>query len=143
MIDSRVISLFQRIVDQSERQPAWWVEQTAWAYVAAAIVATIHTNDGIWQVIGVAGALALATALIWSSKKPSLLAASASAVKPFRLGFLVLIGCNAVSLILHTNSGRAAQLLSSVLLTACYYFAACNPPRPRRRRQTAAQPDLA
>lgn len=139
MIDDKLLEFFQWIVDESEHQPAWWVEQTSWAFVAADVVAATLTWKGWWSMIGVLITLTLAASMIFSSKFPALFTVNASGAVKYRLAFLAFTAFDAVSLMVETNAGHAAKLLSSVLLVACYYFAACQPPRPRKRTQAITQ----
>jgi hypothetical protein len=143
MIDRKLISIFQWIVDVTERQPAWLVEQTAWAFVTADIVATVLTWHGFLSFIGATLTLAVGTYMIISSRIPALLAKNAETDGNFRLWTVAYTIYNFFDLCFHAKIGVAAHLLSSVLLMACYYFAACKPPRPRRRRQTFLQRGMA
>jgi hypothetical protein len=139
MIDEKLVSAHQWIVDLFQRQPAWWVEQTAWAFIAADIVAAALSWDSNWDIIIVLMTLGIGTSMIIASRNPALLASAATQAKPYRMMFLALLGYQLFILITTPVIDRLAHLLGTFLLTSCHYFAACQPPRPRKRRQVIAQ----
>ena len=138
-IDKKIISAHQWIVDETERQPAWWVEQTAWAFIAADIVAAALTWNSSWNILLAAMTLGVGALMIFASRNPAALAAGAEKSMPWRMLFLALAAHNAFALFMQADVGRAAHLLGTLLLTSCHYFAACQPPRPRKRRQHSTQ----
>lgn len=143
MIDKKLIDLHQWIVDTSQKKPAWWAENLAWAYVAFGIIgyflvkgseSNIFTAHIFW-----AGILLIAGgALVFISRVPAFF--SMLGTKKF---IRVLFACDAVlrllSLMHKPENWRAAYLISSVLLLSYFYFTACQAPRPRHRRQAVAQ----
>lgn len=141
MIDQKMIAAHQWIVDESERQPGWWVEQTAWAYIATDITATALKLDSVWDIVAVACTLALGRLMILLSRSPALMASIGASDLSLGVRFTLfaLDVYYIVRLFMEPNIERAAFVLSSVLLLSCNYFVACKPPRPRKRRQTVAQ----
>lgn len=144
MVDEKVIEAHQWVVDESERKPAWWVEQTAWAFIAADLVGIALLWHSGWDVFLVAISLVVGTAMILGSRNPALLSASAARAKPFRLFFIAMAAYKLACLVVGPNIGLAAHLLANLLLMSCQYFCACKPPRPRKpRTRTDAQPSAA
>lgn len=143
MIDRRFVTFYQWVVDISERRPAWWIEQTACAYVAADIIAAVLTKTDASEMISIALTLFVGAVMIMASRIPPLLAVFATIGVPFRLFFLATTAFNTVILCLRPSAGNAADMLGSAMLMSYYYFAACRPPRPRKRRQLVAQGGIA
>lgn len=139
MIDQKIIDAHQWIVDESERKPAWWVEQTAWAYIAADLTAVALAWDSGWDILVAAIGLALGAVLILTSRSDALMASAAAQWVSLRVMLVALTVYYTVRLVIAPEVGRAAHLLALVVLTSCHYFAACQPPRPRKRRQSVAR----
>jgi hypothetical protein len=139
MIDKHLIAAHQWIVDVSERKPSWWVEQTAWAFIAADIVAAALSWDSYWNILVVVLTLGVGALMIMMSRNPALLSSSATKAFPSRMVFLLLLGYQIFNFVSKPDAVRAAHFLGTFLLTSCHYFAACQPPRPRKRSQAVAQ----
>lgn len=139
MIDQKIINAHQWVVDESERQPAWWAEQTAWAFIAADITAAALSWENTRDIVVVVLCLIVGTAMIVTARNAALLASLSERMMPHRMTFLALLGYQVYQIVNELTVTRAAHLLASVLLLSSYYFAACKPPRPRKRRQVFAQ----
>jgi hypothetical protein len=139
MIDQKIIATYQFVVDETERSPGWWAEQTAWAFIAADVVATALTWKGGWDILWVALTLIFGTSMIICSRDPVQLALIGANGKFQRLGLVALVVIFATLLVFVPSINIASDLLSTFLFSSTQYFAACQPPRPRKRRQTVAQ----
>lgn len=139
MIDRKIIAMHQWIVDESERKPAWWVEQLAWAFIAAQIAASAFTWKGGWDVLWLAISLIFGTVTIIIARSPALLSTSKMNSPSSRQLMLAISIYLIVGLLVNPDAGRFAHLLGMLLMTSWHYFAACEPPRPKKRRQTATQ----
>lgn len=139
MIDQKIIAAHQWIVDESERKPAWWVEQLAWAFIAAEVAASAFTWEGGWDILWLAISLGFGTVTIYIARSPALLSTSRMNSPSSRKLMLAITTYLGVSLLLTPDAGRLAHFLGMFLMTSWHYFAACEPPRPKKRRQAVAQ----
>lgn len=138
MIDQKVLAGFQWLVDESERQPSWWAEHAAWAGMAFGLVAYILASGNDVKLYWI-GALFIVGALnIYACRVPSLLSAVGSGWYA-RVLLGALLAIRIFSFVVAPENWRAAYIANDALLLALLYFAACQPPRPRKRRQTVPQ----
>jgi hypothetical protein len=137
MTDQKVKAGFQWLVDESERQPAWWAEQVAWASVPFGVIACVlvQPDNGDWigvAIIFLAGALAIIATRVKALF--SMLGSAGFGRALIWVGLLVRL-----SLFVANPAGwKVAFIINESLLLSFLYFAACKPPRPRRRRQAVA-----
>lgn len=136
-MDEKLISVHQWIVDETERKPAWWVEHTAWAYIAISIVSVALRWRSGWDVVIIAAVLAMGSRCILYAQNPAKLYADALRSMPLRVFLVFLTAYSVADLAIQRDTVSTTNLLSNLLLTSSYYFAACHPPRPRKRRQVA------
>lgn len=138
MIDQKVLAGFQWLVDESERQPAWWAEHTAWAGTAFGIVAYILAWNGEIELFWL-GILFMAGGLMVYLCRVPLFFSMFGSRGYVRAIFWVSLATRVAAFIAGPANWRAAYIANDALLLAFAYFAACQPPRPRRRRQAVAQ----
>jgi hypothetical protein len=143
MIDEKLIAAHQLVVDESERQPAWWAEHTAWAFLATHLTASLLLWKGGWDILSAVFGLVLGTTVIYATRSPVLLAMLGSKGKFLRLTLLALIVYYVVKLIMDPSISLASSILSMLLLLSSDYFAACQPPRPRKRSRSVSQGGVA
>lgn len=136
-IDRMLIDrVFQPVVDFTQRRPEWLVRQCALA--CALSVAVRHATDdtrpmwatamGVFCCLLMAGLTFMPT---WVEVLGTLF--------PFRVMQLIFVASSAASVALG-GERFIASLLTDVLFTGVYYFAACLPPKPKEpRRRLAAK----
>ena len=152
-IDSWLIAnLYQRLVDRSNRTPAWWVEQCACALFAFSILrlAFRPVMDSTAYIATGSGIL-VACLFFVLSRAPDILASAFKAEYPrwFILCITVvgaisaLVGI-ATSIALGINfNDRLVSVGSHFVFLSIYYFAACkNPPPPKPKTRWVPSTNL-
>lgn len=139
MIDEKVIAMHQWIVDESERQPAWWAEQAAWAFGAVGLVTDALTWTSGWHFVAAALNLSAATLCIFASRTPVFFERISVNGGPARAIFWAIFAMRLGFLIVEPDASRTARVLHEACGLSFLYFASCKPPRPRKRRQVVVK----
>lgn len=129
---------YQGLINWSQRQPAWWVEQCAAAIAVCAITeAALKPELGAWEYFGLLLSLVLATGFFFYSRLPAVLVHAAKNDRFRRLILaLTILGWAAMAISPKLKAGLSAlSLASDVLPLSVWYFAACKPPKPREPRK--------
>jgi hypothetical protein len=137
MIDQKAIDAHQWIVDVTNRQPAWWAENLAWAYVAFGIIGVALRpqagGDLLWTgILIIAG-----VAMVFLAKHPPILSFIGAKALP-RLFFWVDVVMRIVLFIGSAANWNLAYIANSCIALSFLCFAACKPPQPRKRRESVA-----
>jgi hypothetical protein len=138
MIDQKVMDAHQWVVDETERKPAWWAEQTAWAYAAIGLVSDALTWDGGWDVLFLALNLVVAAACILVARAPTCLSSVGASAGFSRAILWGLVALRLFGMAFAPDPAIAARLLHAMLGLSFLYFAGCKPPRPRAPRRQVA-----
>jgi hypothetical protein len=140
-LDDWVVNqIFQRLVDWAQKQPRWFGEQCAWAYIAFVLMRAVYavsTGDPEWLDWFVVGSgLLLGGVLIYASRSSwlfALLSHSGVGWRSWWLFWAILDLSWLISGMLTTT--HLIRTSTDVALMACYYFAACKPPKPKEPKR--------
>lgn len=129
---------YQWLVDASQRKPAWWVEQCAYAFLVfgAADVMMVSKGAAWWRYLMVFLIFIGALSIWLEAKIPSMMARSATAMR-WRRFLLVLVSINTPLIVLREALWLPGFAFGLALISS-YYFAACKPPRPPERKTKLA-----
>lgn len=143
MIDEKLISAHQWVVDTSEKKPEWWAENLAWAYVAFGVIGyfLLKSTDSnpFSAYIFWTGLLLIAGAMMVVFARTPALFAMMGTKKIMRVLFGADLVFRIVMFFSHPEHWRAAYMINSALLVSYCYFSACQAPRPRHRRRAVVQ----
>lgn len=128
--------IFQPVIDLSQKQPHWWAEQVAYAYITSiALRLLISVSNGTAGVVvwtaSAAGAL-LFSVLLLASKFPAVLAHMGVE----RVWRFVWVALFVWGLPLISGFETIVRSLTDLTLVFFYYFAACRPPKPPKKRES-------
>lgn len=135
MIENKLIAIHQWIIDATQKKPGWWAEQTIMGATAIDMVKLALTWDGVWSAVSLIMILLCATGgVLVARNESSLKLVGASFI--VRRFFIALVVYQVY--LLFTSKQVSINILEvlSVLLVLSYYcFAACEAPRPKKRKE--------
>ena len=135
MLDSKLLAAHQWIVDTSEKKPGWWAEQVIIPNTVVNIVSRVLR----WEPDGWSSAMLVLTILVGAllvvaARNEAMLKTLGTGVW-FRV-FLVGITLYSIVLMILKPSGiHGLDIVATALATMYYYFAACENPRPKKRKE--------
>jgi len=134
MLDDKLIAAHQWVVDVSEKKPGWWAEQTAWVYTVATIVARVLVWKGGWDAVMLFVGLIVGSGMVMGSRNEAVLKSlsQTSWIRMFFASFTIFSG---TIWLLDFKSQSFLYFVSSCMMLSYYCFAACQPPRPRKRKE--------
>jgi hypothetical protein len=133
-----IASPFQWLVDAIGKKREWWVEQCAYAYLVCGLMDSLVFFRGEHQRWVLAGlTLIVAGFILLDAKVPALLERTAG-LHNWRRGFLVLWLVNLPLDLVREMPGAVVGIFAVTAMVSSYYFAACQPPRPRQPRRKLA-----
>lgn len=135
MIDTKLIAAHQWIVDETERKPGWWAEQAIMASITLDIVLRVATWSSGWDAVLLLLSLIIGAVLVHAARNEAFLK-SLGESRGIRAFFLGLIAFQLF--ILFTEEKVVYNLMrvvSSIGMVSFYYFAACDAPRPKKRKE--------
>lgn len=141
IFDSLVLyKLYQRFVDKVQKKPHWLAEQCGWGQTVCAILRPFLVATPItgmeWFTLGMG--LLCGAVLILVARVPAILAGSTG--PGWRLLWVWMLSVSIMGLFLRTSAERpelAVRIVSDIFITSFYYFAACRPPKPRKKTEKA------
>ncbi len=136
MIDTKLIAAHQWVIDETQRKPGWWAEQVIMAGTAMEIVRKVVTWEGGWDAALLLLVLIVCALLVGAARQPPLLKSIGQSM--WIRGFF--IGLSALHIFtLFTEPGKVAlnvlELVSSLCMLSYYSFAACDDPKPPKRKE--------
>lgn len=134
MINSSVQKAHQWIVDESQKKPGWWAGQVAFAYAVLGIIGTLLSWGGGTDIFLMAMFFFVAPMLIWAANQEIGLKMLASS----RNSKTVLVVCSLYQLgvfVSKSSPDRFLMFVSTSLLVSYFYFAACDNPKPKKRKE--------
>jgi hypothetical protein len=137
-LDAWLIAVpFQWLVDSTGKKREWWVEQCAYAYLVSGLLDALmfHDTPKRWLLAGLT--LIVAAIMFFDAKVPALLERTAG-LDRWRQGFLVLWLINLPLDLLRPLPAQSVGIVAVTALVASYYFAACQPPKPKQPRRKLA-----
>lgn len=133
-MDKKLISLHQWIVDETERKPGWWGEQVLLpSTIVAIITRVIRWNSG-FDAVFLLLTLFVGAFGIMAARNEALFKQFGEAVW-VRGVFLGLIAINVFALFVQFSGLNVLDIISCTLFASFYYFAACENPRPKKRKE--------
>ena len=124
--------VFQPCVDFFQRRPDWWLRQLAGVLLLLSLISAVPADGAPftgWDALALLLDLLVVTFIYGCGRSPTRTAWVGRAGAGLRMFMLVLL-----ALPHRTALGFAASLV----LLACYYFAACRPPKPREPKAKMA-----
>lgn len=135
MIDTKLIAAHQWVVDESQKKPGWWAEQAVMGATAMELVHSVLTWDSGWDAIVVLLVLIVAPLLVHAARTPHILKSLGQSTWVRGL-FLGLVALDAFTLFATDQIGiNVIDLLGTVLMLSYYCFAACDDPKPPKRKE--------
>lgn len=137
-LDAWLLRLHQWIVDISQRKPQWWGQQCAIAMgMLCALRFVLDEHPNLIKTVGT-GALLLISGGFWLQALSSAWFAGFRNVGVWGRIFIIGLAAGCVLGVLSNelSSAGLAAVGSSVATLSFYYFAACEPPAPPRRRES-------
>ena len=135
MIDTKLIAAHQWVVDETQKKPGWWAEQAIMAATTLEIVRRVVTWESGWDAVLLLLCLVVCAMLVHASRNPILLKSIGTStwVRPF---FLILVVLQLFTLPAGESIAvELIELISSIGMLSYYCFAACDDPRPRKRKE--------
>lgn len=134
MIDRKLIELHQWIVDSTEKKPRVWAEQMGYGYTVTSIVHEVLKWESGWDAVLLLLALVVGAGMVIVSKNEVALKGMGQStwIRPFLLAMNFV---SIVTLIMGTKYSSVLGSLSGVLMLSYYYFAVCENPRPKKRKE--------
>jgi hypothetical protein len=127
--------VFQRIVDWSQRDGAWWIRETAFFSIIYTIIRIAASALGYITDAKTATGLAIdfACAIVfWWWSRDKVRVANLGAAQYMRK-FFIVFSCLAIPL---DFLRYPFNIPMDIIFIAFYFFAACRPPKPREKRET-------
>lgn len=134
--------IFQRIVNESQRQPHWWSGQCGKLLIVLSVVriALAVGGPGFWAILFLNVVnLGIAWLYIWIARSPAVLAAIAGPPMWRWVWLVTAVFFTILDLITMRPEGSSDTVVTTIgfYVFMCYYFfAACHPPKPKERKQT-------
>jgi hypothetical protein len=141
-LDAALLAVpFQWLVDFSQRRREWWVEQCAYALLVFGIVRWVMRDHNGWATFVLIINVCLSALFVAHARIPVLLSYLQAAGRTFRIILLVsemfLLGLAILGVFINpeTSARFLLNVLSDFTFISIYYFAACEPPAPPRKRE--------
>jgi hypothetical protein len=135
MIDDKIIAVYQHIVDESEKKPGWWSEQSIMAATTLDIVIRVLNWSSGWDAVMLLICMVVAAMLVKVARNEVFLK-SISSNFSIRAFFLGLIAFQAfVMFTSDTMLYELMRMITSIFFVSYYYFACCENPRPKKRKE--------
>lgn len=135
-LDARLIAAHQRVVDAAQRPPAWLARQATFLAAVLAVIRVILTQESMtasnyvsFLVLGLLCGVTYVPSIFGSLKRLILLRVMSLSLNALHVP--ILVASVALS---YLALPTALLTLNSLCLTAFYYFAACEGPKPPERR---------
>lgn len=128
-IDDYVINLHQQVVDALQRRPVQLAKVVTAVYIAASAIDLVNRPDVV--LITLYPILAVLMLLSCASERWF---AQLNDAKLTRLLLFALLAGEVMSNALKAQV-NFASFINSVCVTSFYYFAACRPPKPPKRKE--------
>ena len=139
MIDSKLIAMHQWIVDETEKKPTWWAEQVIWPAFTIDMVVRVLTWKSSWiDMLIMFFLLTFGALLITAARNESMLKQLGQSVA-IRMMLLALLAFHIGTLFVAMRGVSMLYVVSGALTVSYYYFAACEAPRPKKRKQLVLQ----
>ncbi|WP_407305818.1 hypothetical protein [Acinetobacter sp.] len=135
MIDRKLIDAYQWVVDASQKKPGWWAEQVMIGTTVIDIMLRVTGWNSGWDAVLLLMTLMFGTILIALARNEAMLETLGSSTTWIRPFFLGVNAFQLTHLIMAPTSRAALQLVSGLLFMSFYYFAACENPRPKKRKE--------
>ena len=144
-LDERLLGLYQRLIDASQRSRNWWAEQCTLGFGAMVVLVLVFTQEpGTFDYVCAMVGVFYSAIFVWVARSaPVFDSFAAYSIKSRKFGLCVLFIAVAMD-VLRWSLGLppAARALAGdaaiLLLVSTDYFACCNPPAPPRRREKLA-----
>lgn len=135
MFDAKIVSMYQWIVDTTEKKPGWWAEHVIIGSTMLNIVTRVLKWENNWDMLMLLISLTVGALLVFTARNEAQLKhiSSTGWIRPF------LLGCSAMGLsilIMKPTPIHGLDLISTVLFASYYYFGACENPRPKKRKES-------
>lgn len=135
MIDTKLIKAHQWVVDVTEKKPGWWAENSIMAATAFDLVRNVLTWDSGWDAVILLLCLVCCTGLVYAARNEVLLKAAGDS-KWIRGFFVGVVAFQVFTLFVNNHIAiDILDVLSATLMLSYYCFAACQGPRPRKRKE--------
>lgn len=128
-IDQYVIHLHQQAVDNLQRRPVVLAKAATVLYAAAAAIRVMETEDGV-----LLGLSLLCAATMAATNRSESWFASVGSVYWIRVFMLAMLAADTVFNLFKDDINFAGYLMT-LSLVSYYYFAACKPPKPPKRKE--------
>lgn len=130
-IDQWLIDHTQNVVDLTGLKPAWWIR---WSGIVMVLAAIIRLAFHDMSVLGVIATTLMGSCIVLGSASDAYIAAMGSF--PFVRYYLVVATVVTWCLSTLMKQFSVGMLVTDMAWLCAYYFAACKPPRPRKKTQT-------
>ena len=135
MIDDKLIDAHQWVIDETQKKPGWWAEQAIMAATALDLVRQVLKWEGGWDAVVVLILLVVSALLVHACKNPAFLKTFGEA-KYIRCFFMGMIAYRIYMMFTQPETGiYLLECFSSIFMLSFYYFAACNDPKPPKRKE--------
>lgn len=134
MIEDKLIAIHQWIIDETQKKPGWWAEQVIMAATLFEIVRKLLTWKSGWDAVMLLICLVTSTFLVMSARNEAEL-------KIFNLkwarGLFLSILVFQIYMLFTTSQVaiNILDVLSATFMLSFYCFAACDAPRPKKRKE--------
>jgi hypothetical protein len=136
-IDSWLINKpYQGLVDWSQKKPEWWMEQCAFILIVASGISHALNPAGFtgWAIFTFMLDMVVAAVFFWYSKMPAAIRAGAMN-QGLRLFMLSLSILGIVQAFKYPLVKMICDFFYELAFCSVYYFAACEPPTPRKKTE--------
>lgn len=134
IIDDKLIGAHQWIVDTTEKKPTWCAEQSAYLNALVTIASSVITWEDGWDLALLCLMMIIAALLVFSTKNEAVFKRFSEAhwVRGLFIAFTVI---NTFSLVQAPSGLGFLHLIGTVTMGMYYYFACCEAPRPKKRKE--------
>lgn len=135
MLDNKIISMYQWIVDTTERKPNYLAEQVMWPSVVVDLVIRALTWKGRFMDGFILLLILSVGALLISAARNEAWFKRLGDGAWIRMLFLGLVMGHVITLAIMPSGIGFLHIISTTLVGSYYYFAACEAPRPKKRKE--------
>lgn len=135
MIDTKLIAAHQWVIDETQKKPTWWAEQVIMGATSLDIVHKVLTWNSGWDAVMLLLILVITAMLVHATKNPVFFK-SIGESKRIRMFFLSFVVYHCATLFLEKDLAmNLLQTISTMFMGSYYYFAACEDPKPPKRKE--------